>query len=190
MSATTLFIIRHAEKPELPGAGPGFTADGTADQRSLVIRGWQRAGTWAALFAADTPSYPKPHVVYAADPDGGGVGDGDDGPSRRPFETVSPLAARLGLQVRTAWALGQEAELAREASATTGTILICWEHKRIVSALLPALLDGQEPAGLPAKWHRERFDVVLRLDRIAPDAPWRFQQCWPCLLAGDAASPV
>ena len=128
-----------------------------------------------------------PRVVYAADTT---VGMDGDQPSQRPFETASPLAARLGLKVRTAWGLGQEAGLAAEATATSGTILVCWEHKRIVSDLLPAILGGQAPPGLPAKWHRDRFDVVLRLDRISPDAPWRFQQSSPCLLAGDSASPL
>jgi hypothetical protein len=55
MSALTILIIRHAEKPDDPTApwpGPSFTENGKVDpdDKSLVIRGWQRAGSWAALF--------------------------------------------------------------------------------------------------------------------------------------------
>ena len=187
LTATTLLIIRHGEKPDLPGDGPGLTAEGGSDPQSLVIRGWQRAGAWAALFAFDTPACPRPRVVYAAGP---AVGADGDQPSRRPFKTASPVAARLGLKVRTAWALGQEAKLAAEATATSGTILICSKHRRIMSALLPAILGDQDPPGLPARWNGHRFDIVLRLDMISPDAPWRYQQSSPCLMAGDSASLV
>jgi hypothetical protein len=55
MSALTILLIRHAEKPEDPATpelGPGLNEQGAADPHSLVIRGWQRAGTWAALFGS------------------------------------------------------------------------------------------------------------------------------------------
>jgi hypothetical protein len=54
MKALTLFIIRHAEKPDVkqPALGPGLTDSGEDDTESLVIRGWQRAGAWASLFGA------------------------------------------------------------------------------------------------------------------------------------------
>jgi hypothetical protein len=46
MSALTILIIGHAEKPddpEAPWQRVGFTEEGTGDKKSLVIRGWQRA---------------------------------------------------------------------------------------------------------------------------------------------------
>ena len=44
--------------------GPGLTREGKEDDRSLLIRGWERAGAWAALFGtligADVyPFYPQ-----------------------------------------------------------------------------------------------------------------------------------
>ena len=70
VSALTILIIRHAEKPGEAWPGPGLKPDGTPDKESLVIRGWQRAGSWAALFGAGLggADYPQPAVIYAADP--------------------------------------------------------------------------------------------------------------------------
>ncbi|VFU08821.1 protein of unknown function [Methylocella tundrae] len=31
---------------------PGLTPEGSPDKKSLVIRGWERAGSWSALFGA------------------------------------------------------------------------------------------------------------------------------------------
>ena len=52
LSDLTMLIIRHAEKPLRDWPGPGLTAAGDQDDKSLVIRGWQRAGAWTALFGA------------------------------------------------------------------------------------------------------------------------------------------
>ena len=52
MSALTIYFIRHAEKPNGQWPGPGLTVEGTKDAKSLIIRGWQRAGAWATLFGA------------------------------------------------------------------------------------------------------------------------------------------
>jgi hypothetical protein len=58
MSSSTLLISRHGEKPDLakPELGPGFTSKGAEDKHSLVVRGWQRAGAWAALFGLQVRS--------------------------------------------------------------------------------------------------------------------------------------
>jgi hypothetical protein len=53
MSALTILIIRHAEKTGEIWPGPGLTPEGVVDEKSLVIRGWQRAGSWAVLFGTD-----------------------------------------------------------------------------------------------------------------------------------------
>jgi hypothetical protein len=187
MSALTILIIRHAEKPGESWPGSGLTSDGVPDKKSLVIRGWQRAGSWSALFGAglQAPDYPVPSMIYAADPDSAG---GDE-PSQRPFETVTPLAARLGLTPDTTRAVGEEAQLADTVTGQTGVVLVAWEHT-IVHALLPAIADGQSLPGMPTKLDGTRFDVVLRFDRTSPEAPWSFRQLCPCLLSGDSATPM
>jgi hypothetical protein len=145
MPALTILIIRHAEKPGESWPGPGLTPDGAPNKRSLVVRGWQRAGSWSALFGAGLggPDHPAPSVIYAADP----TAMSGDEPSQRPFETVAPLAARLGLKPNTKFALGQEAQLANAVVDQTGVVLVSWEHKAIARALLPAIAKGQSLPG-------------------------------------------
>ena len=193
MSALTLLIIRHAEKPNDTSPDAGLTVNGTDDQKSLVVRGWQRAGAWAALFGAGLGGhdYPQPGIVYAAGPGGNDNSSGaDDGPSKRPFETIIPLCARLHLEPVTKWAEGQEAGLVAEVAKLTGVALICWEHKHIAHDILPLIVKDQTMISLPSKWDGQRFDVALRFDRVMAGAPWSFRQLFPRLLAGDSDVPL
>jgi hypothetical protein len=191
MDHLTLMIIRHAEKPKRAWPGPGLTIEGEPDGKSLVIRGWQRAGAWSALFAAKLGGidFPQPGAIYAANPNPspGAVpadaAETNKESSQRPFETVTPLAARLDLVPVTTWAVGQEGSLVKEITALSGVVLICWEHKRIISHILPKITGGQALLGLPSKWSGKRFDVVLRLDR---ERVWSFRQLFPQLLSGDS----
>jgi hypothetical protein len=66
MSALTILIIRHAEKQGESWPGSGLMPDGVPDKNSLVIRGWQRAGSWSALFGAGLGGldYPAPALPY------------------------------------------------------------------------------------------------------------------------------
>jgi hypothetical protein len=192
MSALTILIIRHAEKPHRSWPGPGLTAAGEPDDRSLVIRGWQRAGAWGALFGTHLggADYPLPSIVYAADPNAPPNDDTDDEPSQRPAQTVTALAEFIGKNPDTTYAVGQEVQLASAVVAQSGVVLICWEHKAIARTLLPVISKGQTLPGMPTKWDGARFDVVLRFDRTGPAAPWAFRQLCPCLLSGDLVSPM
>jgi hypothetical protein len=186
MSNLTLFIIRHAEKPDKAWPGPGLTEDGQPDNKSLVVRGWHRAGSWAVLFGGSYGDFPAPGVIYVASPVSGA---GED-VSQRPLQTVRPLAERLHLKPITHWGHGDENRVAADVAKRTGVVLLCWEHKLIASALPPALLGTQEVPGVPSKWHGDRFEVVLRLDRAAAAEPWSFQQQFPRLLSGDTDVPM
>ncbi len=186
MSGLTIMLVRHAEKPGEAFPGPGLDQDGAADAKSLVVRGWQRAGAWAALFGAGlaSPDYPPANVVYAAAPQ-------DDGASKsaRPYETALPTAGRLHLDVETKWGIGDEKKLVKEIAGLTGVVPVFWEHKAICGEIVPALLGAQTIPGVPKKWDGDRFDVVLRFDRALPDAPWSFRQLSPRLLQGDSDAP-
>ena len=187
MSTLTVMLVRHGEKPGASYPGPGFTPNGVADDKSLVLRGWQRAGAWAALFAAGpVDDYPRANVVYAARP---APVSKKASFSHRPFETAGPSAGRLNLDIRSEFGVGQEEDLVGEIKQLTGVVLVFWEHKSICGGIVPALLGSQSIPGVPTKWDGDRFDVVLRFDRSLPDAPWSFRQLSPRLLKGDSDQP-
>lgn len=188
MSALSILLIRHAEKPDKSWPGPGLTLEGSADQKSLVIRGWQRAGSWSALFGTGLGGndLPRPSAIYAANP----TAPGGDEPSQRPFETITVLASRLNVTPNINYALGQETDLVAEVIRQTGVVLVCWEHKAIGKSILPAIAGGQVLPTMPRKWDGTRFDVVLRFDRAEPGAAWSFRQLFPRLLSGDSDTPM
>ncbi len=187
MSALTIVVIRHAEKPDESWPGPGLTLAGVEDDKSLVVRGWQRAGSWSALFGAGRGGleFPQPSVIYAADPNAA-----SEGSSHRPFATITPLASRLNLTPNVSYAVGQEAQLVQEIVNLTGCVLVSWEHKSIGKSILPAIANGQNIPDMPAKWDGKRFDVVLRFDRSVAGAQWAFRQLFPCLLSDDSDTPM
>jgi len=189
MNALTIMIIRHAEKPGEEWPGPGLAAEGQQDTESLVIRGWQRAGAWTALFGAGLggASYPAPQAIYAATP---GTPDKlNQGPSRRPYETIMALAPRLNLVPNTSFAKGKEEYLVKALLKFSGVVLVCWEHKAIISDILPKL-PVSNSGDLPAHWSAKRFDVVLRFDRAAGATTFVFQELLPCLMSGDSNKPL
>lgn len=194
MSALTVLVIRHAEKPPEkkgdPDLGPGISPKGEEDNHSLVIRGWQRAGAWAAVFALSSADsdYPPPRVVYAANPDQPPVPDGSK--SRRPFETIHPLCKRLKITPVTKYGVGEEQEMVDEVLKLTGTVLISWEHKKIIESIIGTIVKPQTVSNLPTHWDGSRFDVVLRFDRAQIGAPWKFRQLFPQLLSGDLDKSV
>ena len=116
----SVLIIRHGEKP---GAGKphGVTADGKHDSDSLTVSGWVRAGGLIELLGptsrAPQAGLRRPDRIYGADPQGG--------QSKRSIQTVSPLAARLGIEVDTRYREGDEVHLAEEIRELSGTTLVC-----------------------------------------------------------------
>jgi hypothetical protein len=182
----TILIIRHAEKPGEIWPGPGLTQEGKEDEKSLVIRGWERAGAWAALFGTllGAEVYQKPSAIYAANPEAVSL----DETSQRPFQTVIPLSERLGITPITAYSVGQETQLVSEILHVSGVVLISWEHKAITEKIAPGIAGEQKIEDLPHEWNETRYDVVLRFDRISPEAPWSFYQLCPCLMSGDSTA--
>ena len=180
-SGTLIMISRHAEKPGGPGTPQGIDVNGNADAHSLTVRGWTRAGALVELFApstgADRPGLARPTAVYAA--------GGDSGEGQRPRETVTPLAARLGLQVDTGYAKGGEAALAKECADRQGPTLICWQHEEI-PAIVAAF--GQVTPAPPASWPDDRFDVVWVLTPAS--SGWALHQVPQLVLDGDSAQPI
>jgi hypothetical protein len=191
MAAQTILIIRHGEKPE-PGGDNGVDSTGAADPKSLTPRGWQRAGAWAELFVpalGQTAALPVPAALFASAPAShadikAGAGGSK---SRRPLETITPLAAKLDQQVDLGFSKGDESGLAAALVASAGVVLVCWQHEDII-AIVNAVAPGA--AGVPAAWPGTCFNVVFRLDRPDPATPWVFSQIAPTLLDGDQAAGI
>jgi broad specificity phosphatase PhoE len=192
MPADQVIVIRHAEKPTAHPKRHGVAEDGTPDKESLTVRGWRHAGSLAAVFAAEG-AHPKgaalgrPDRIFAsavgrkrvAGPDGRTVTVGSH--SRRPLQTVSEMAARLGLVPDTSHHRGEEAALAADAIGREGTVLICWQHEDIPA--IGRAIAGDH-AGIPDAWPGDRYDIVWVFDRKGTG--WTFRTlAHPRLLAAE-----
>ena len=181
----TIIVIRHAEKPIGPAPPHGVTVDGVTDPESLLPRGWQRAGALVGFFVAPdggpgTSGLPVPTHLFASQV-------GPNSSSRRPLETLQPLADRLGLVVDTRFPKQAIDTLARAVLSTAGVVLVSWEHHLIPA--LSALLTG-DPSLVPAVWPDDRFDVAWVFDRDSAGAAFRFRQVAERLLAGDGSATI
>ena len=119
-STSKIMIIRHAEKPAEGGSPFGITPEGDQDAESLIVEGWQRAGALACLFAPargllQDVKLATPQFLFAAESKSGGG-------SKRPVQTITPLASKLKLSTKTHKKSDLE-KLAAEATACGGTAL-------------------------------------------------------------------
>lgn len=164
-----IYVIRHGEKPPYPppdavrpppppGSPFGVDFDGDQNPHSLIPRGWQRSGALTVLFdptlgflqaglqppaSLFSPSYGAPAKTQ----------------EHRTYQTIQGLAGRLGLQINSPFAEGQESDLASSiVSNSSRVVLICWEHNHI-----PALASAfplVSNTAIPRPWPGDRFDAV------------------------------
>jgi broad specificity phosphatase PhoE len=179
-----VMIIRHAEKPSKDGLVHGVTHIGEHDRHALSVRGWQRAGALVRFFAPLHP-WPKdaaiatPRAIYAS-------AATPQSPSLRALHTVEPLAAALGIPVRTPFPEGLERSLALTIRACEKPALIAWHHKTMATLARAIAGDGID---CPDVWPDDRFDVVWVLDDPG-DGAWRFSQVAQRLLPHDSADTI
>ena len=134
----TILVIRHAEKPD---SGPELSDEGK-----------QRAKALPDLFkkSASRPDpFPTPDVIFAA---------ANSSESKRPFETVQPLAAKLDKEIHAKIKDKDFADLAAELTKPKydgKTVLICWHHGKI-----PELLHSLGVDPKPKKIGDDVFDRV------------------------------
>jgi len=115
--------------------------------------------------------------VVAADPTSGG--------SKRPEETVTPLAAALGTSIDLTYSEGEEAAMVASLSGLSGPTLVCWEHTGI-----PTIIShlGRVTPPPPPSWPDSVFDIVFVFTRSGNG--WNFTQVPQELLAGDSTTPI
>ncbi len=214
MGATRIMVIRHGEKPgtyngtQYDGVNPTGDVAGKDGSKHLVTLGWERAGALVTLFAPpwgpqaglDTPAY-----LFASNPESNGSNGGDSGPSQRPYETLTAVAARLGLTIDTHEKKSHYDKMVTKALDLDGAVLIAWQHEDIpllakdgkpgISQSI--LTQTQTPAGkfdIPKSWPEgpqgPRYDLVFIFDRPAGKGPiTKFSMVGQMLLAGDEPPP-
>jgi broad specificity phosphatase PhoE len=154
-----VIVIRHGEKPE--------------QGDDLSVKGRERAAAIVPFFKDGGDETPA--AIYAQGPS-------DSRHSRRPVETVTPLANELNLTVKT-YHHSDYAEMAKEILAKPEydgkVVLICWEHNGIpdVAAAL-GVID-------PPDWRGHSFDRlwIIRFK----DGKAKLQEAPQRLLFGDSA---
>jgi hypothetical protein len=197
-------IIRHGEKPLVKGQPPfGLTPDGQQDWESLTVRGWQRAGALADLLKPvrgplQDPNLTVPDLVYASKPITSGPGaddmggdDEDGSKSKRPFQTITPLAAKLAIAPNVGFAKGDEKLLAEDILIQSGTVLVSWQHQKIHKIVEHILKNNGSNEPIPPVWPSDRFDIVwVFAPPTSPTRLWSFVQVPQRLLDGDKESVI
>eukprot|EP00884_Botryococcus_braunii_P005979 jgi/Botrbrau1/15382/Bobra.43_2s0012.2 len=160
-----IILIRHAEKEkfdknEAKGTDNGedvenhLLKDRKEKNENLSYKGVCRAEFLATYFMEANKPFNTPDVLYAMQQKG-------PGSSNRPFQTIAPLARRLGVNVRMPQTREYVRDLVEEIlydSNPASTILICWEHKW--------LIPMANYFGIPAKaWSDSPLDKSSNDDR-------------------------
>ncbi|HET9649368.1 MAG TPA: hypothetical protein VFP34_14225 [Microlunatus sp.] len=196
---TAILIIRHGEKPPDNDGHPpsarhsahppfGVEIDGTQNAESLIPQGWQRAGGLATFFAPCGGTFTSPLVTR---PTMIAVPHYADAPKHRTYQTVWPLAEKLGTEPAVTVPVGHESELASWLLGQAGqTVLVCWEHQHIedLTTALGSVIAGGD---VPGPWPSDRFDIVVALtaDQASGDH-YVCTQVPQLLLAGDSSQPI
>jgi hypothetical protein len=213
MGATRIMVIRHAEKPGIYGGtqfdGVNQTGNiaGANGSKHLITTGWQRAGALVTLFAppwGPKPGLDTPAHLFASDPESDGSDANDEGPSQRPYETLTAVAAELGLTTDTHEKKSHYDKMVTKALDQDGAVLIAWQHEDIPlltkdgkPGISQSILTQTKTTGtfdIPKTWpsgpQGARYDLVFVFDRPKGEGPIeKFSLIGQMLLAGDAPPP-
>jgi hypothetical protein len=214
MGATKIMVIRHAEKPGTYNGTAFFGVNPTGDiagkdgSKQLITTGWQRAGALVTLFAppwGPKPGLGTPASLFASDPESGSSDTDDSGPSQRPYETLTPLAATLGLTIDVHYKKSHYDKMVTKALSRDGVVLIAWQHEDIAlltkdkqPGISQSILTQTQTSGkkfnIPQSWpsgpQGARYDLVFVFDRPTGEGPIEsFSLVAQMLLSGDAPPP-
>lgn len=183
--ATKIMVMRHAEKPAKDGAPYGVTLEGDRNKESLQPRGWLRAGALANLFApangkVQNAALAKPQFLYASKPlprKG----------SRRPFQTILPLAEKLAVPTNMHYERSDIEGVMEEIFSCRGAVLMCWQREYIPQ--IASYILGTEK-DVPRLWPEYRFDMIWVFDLDRRTGRYTFKQIPQRLLMGDSTTPI
>ena len=177
-------LIRHAEKPSA-SRSRGVTVESRNEKESLSVRGWQRAGALTSFFAPfngyfEEPLIDTPRYLYASKPK-------RHNGSRRPVETITPLAEKLMLKINSEFAKYDYDQMLEDALNRQGVVLICWQREYLPQ--IANLLLGDEVTA-PQNWLENRYDMIWVCDLRSGGGKAVFKQVPQNLLADDLESPI
>ena len=183
--STKIFLIRHAEKPAKDSPPYGVTSKGDRSKESLEVRGWQRAGALTNLFApADghfqNPSLARPQFLYASKPV-------KRRGSRRPLETITPLAEKLAVEINSDYRRSEVKSMLDDVFSHRGAVLICWQREYIPE-IASYILNNKKV--VPSDWPDDRFDMVWVFELEPKSGKYKFKQVPQRLLLGDRVTRI
>ena len=178
-------LLRHAEKPAKDSAPYGVNAEGERSKESLEVRGWQRAGALVNLLApanghVQHAALAKPQFLFASKPlrrKG----------SRRPIETITPLAHKLALRINSNFPRFDFGSMLEQVYSCKGVVLICWQREYI-PGIASYILGSNNIA--PQSWPEDCFDMIWVFDLDRSSSKYTFKQVAQKLLAGDLTAPI
>jgi broad specificity phosphatase PhoE len=150
MTNARILLMRHAEKTGDP-LDPHLSADGYARATKL------------ADYIPDTLGIPQ--FVFAT---------AISKHSARPFETINPLSAKIGVPIDATYADQDYGALAAQLLSdprfadANNLILVCWHHGNIPS-MAHAL--GANAGSYPDPWDAQVFNQILVLSYSGDNAP-------------------
>jgi phosphohistidine phosphatase SixA len=136
MNDRTILVMRHAEKSNDP-LDPHLTSAGKARAKALAQYIPATFGAPKCLFASAASKH-----------------------SRRPIETLEPLAAQCRLTIDDSYADQDYGALAHHLRKNGGMVVVCWHHGNI-----PPMMHALEAAAgdYPNPWKRDVFNLILQL---------------------------
>jgi hypothetical protein len=183
--STKILLIRHAEKPAKDSPPFGVTLNGDRSKESLEVRGWQRAGALTHLLAPPDGRFQhaalaKPQFLYASKPV-------KRRGSRRPIETIIPLAEKLRIEINAEYRRSEFESMLDDAFSHKGVVLICWQREYIPE-IASYILNSDRIA--PAEWPEDRFDMFWVFDLQSSTGKYKFKQVPQRLLSGDRVTQI
>jgi hypothetical protein len=183
--ATKILLIRHAEKPAKDSPPFGVKLTGERSKESLEVRGWQRAGALAHLLASPDghlqhPALAKPQFLYASKPV-------KRRGSRRPIETIIPLAEKLRIEIHAEYRRSEFESMLDDVFSHKGVVLICWQREYIPE-IASYILNSDRIA--PSEWPEDRFDMFWVFDLQNSTGKYKFKQVPQRLLSDDRATHI
>lgn len=183
--APKIMLIRHAEKPDRDGEPFGVTEKGHRNREALAVRGWQRAGALATLFAPTDAKFQhralaRPKFLFASKPL-------QRKGSRRPIQTIRPLAQKLEIDINSDFQRADYESMLEDVFSCKGVVLVCWQREYIPQ--IASRILGEDSRA-PADWPEDRYDIIWVFDLNKSSGRYTFKQVPQKLLSCDSGTPI